>query len=636
MILLDDLDLVPTGEIYIYGAGLIAELISKEIEKYYNDKLIIKAYIVSKEGNLKRYRKQIVIQPNQVELDKPVIIATLSNSFSEIENNLLECSIKDIYGVSENLIKKMRSHFVPILHDAGILKIKLNEMRKLSCEEQFVGIAIAPQNKYYNPFPQYISQDDFLEKEYRFEKKIYVYGIDWGKDWITFLNKVFEKGTEIVVSFRSRFLDYQDYSVMNYAKEKGFTQIKIKKIPRKIEDYPIEDIIIHFAKATEYFDYDDSGLKHYDVGLVGNWAHTNYGAELTYFALYSQLKKMGKSVLMISWAEDCEWKPYCCTQLFNREPYSIEEICLPNEKHYDLYDLNDRCDMFIHGSDQVLNPYVYRMMGHNVLMDWVDYDVKKLGYALSFGSENVDYTDREIEDMTMQLSLFDAISVREESGVELMNTLCGIETKQVLDPVFLHEKEFYQDIAKDYICKNEKLFAYILDENKAVEGIVSDFAMKNNISVHLFSDAEKYEHDGSLVPFDNKKSMEQWLAAIISSKYVITDSFHGMCLAIICNKPFVVLCNYRRGATRFVSVLKMLKLEERLCSNISQETLEKLFSKEIDYGCVNEIIASEREKSVEWLTEKINIQHKCFLSSESQYWVRRYKELEIRMREYNE
>lgn len=636
MILIDDLDLIPVGDIYIYGAGLISELTSKEIEKYYNEKLMIKAYIVSKEGTLKRYRKKSVIQPNQMERDKSVVIATLSNSFREIEDNLNECGITNIYGISEKLIKKMRSHFVPILHDAGILKIKLNEMRKLSGEERFVGIAIAPQNEYYNPFPQYISQDDFLEKEYRFENKIYVYGIDWSKDWITFLNRVFDRGTEIVVSFRSRFLDYQGYSVIKYAREKGFTKIKIKKIPRKIEDYPTEDIIIHFAKTADYFDYDDSGLKHYDVGLVGYWAHTNYGAELTYFALYSQLKKMGKSVLMIAWSEDCEWKPYCCTQLFEREPYSIEEICPPNGTHYDLYNLNGRCDMFIHGSDQLLNPNVSRMIGHNVLMDWVDCDVKKLGYALSFGSENVDFTASEIKNMTTQLSLFDAISVREESGVELMKTLCGIETKQVLDPVFLHNKEFYHDIAKDYICKNDDLFLYILDENKTVESVLSDFAVMNKISIRLFSDAEKYEHDGSLVPFDNKRSMERWLAAIISSKYVITDSFHGMCLAIICNKPFVAICNYRRGATRFVSVLKKLKLEDRLCSNISGEILEKLFSEKIDYSRVNEIIASEREKSINWLTEKMNAKHKSRFSSESQYWFRKYKELEMRMRDRNE
>lgn len=636
MILVDNLDIIPTGYIYIYGAGLISELVSREIEKYYNEKLIVKAYTVSKEGTLKRYRKKSVILPNQMEHDKSVIIATLSNSFREIENKLNECGITNIYGISEKLIKKMRSHFVPILHDAGILKIKLNEMRKLSGEEHFVGLAIAPQNEYYNPFPQYISQDDFLKNEYRFENKIYVYGIDWSKDWITFLNKVFDKGTEIVVSFRSRFLDYQGYSVINYAKEKGFTKIKIKKIPRKIEDYPTEDIIIHFAKTAEGLDYDDSVLKHYDVGLVGNWAHTNYGAELTYFALYSQLKKMGKSVLMISWAEDCEWKPYCCTQLFNREPYSIEEIGLPNGTHYDLYNLNDRCDMFIHGSDQVLNPYVYRMMGNNVLMDWVDCDVKRLGYALSFGSENVDFTAREIKDMTTQLSLFDAISVREESGVELMKKLCGIETRQVLDPVFLHNKEFYQDIAKDYICKKDELFVYILDENTTAESIISDFAVTNKMSAYMFSDAEKYEHDGSLVPFDNKKSMERWLAAIISSKYVITDSFHGMCLAIICNKPFAVLCNHRRGATRFVSVLKKLKLEERLCSNISQEILEKVFSEKIDYGRVNEIIAFEREKSINWLTEKMDAKHTSYFSNESQYWYRKYKELEIRMRDRDE
>ena len=37
----------------------------------------------------------------------------------------------------------------------------------------------------------------------------------------------------------------------------------------------------------------------YDIGIMGFWYGCNYGSILTYFALNSCLKDMGKSVLMI-------------------------------------------------------------------------------------------------------------------------------------------------------------------------------------------------------------------------------------------------------------------------------------------------------------------------------------------------
>lgn len=632
---IDDILQIPKGYIYIYGAGLIAELISKEIEKYYRDLYIVRAYVVSKLDYPQKFRGHELISAMEIETNEPVIIATLSNSFKEIVSNLTANNVSEIYCVSERLIRKIRSHFVPILHDAGNLKVRLNEMRKLSGQDDFSGVAIAPQNSFYNPFSMYITQEDFLDSGKKLRNNIYIYCVDWSKDWISLIKKAFAVGEEVTISFRSRFLVYDDFSLMDYAKEKGFKTIKIKQIPRRKDDYYTEDIIIYFAKGNEYYEYDDSKVEHYDIGLVGNWAHTNYGAELTYFALYSQLRKMGKRVLMISWSEENEWKPYHCTQLFAYEPYAIEEICLPSRVHADLYELNSKCGMFIHGSDQMLNPFLYRVMGHNVLMDWVDASKKKIGYALSFGAESVDFAQEEIADMRVQLSLFDSISVREASAQGLFDKLFRLHTEHVLDPVFLHGKQFYQEMVRNFTCKNDDIFVYLLDDSKNIESEIAGFAEKNNHQINLFRDAEIYPHDGTIVPFNVEKSIECWLAGIINSEFVITDSYHGMCLAIICNKPFVALCNHKRGATRFKSILQIFNLEDRLCESITGNILEEKMSQKIRYSNVNKIIQAEKEKSISWIIEHMNTEHKICVSDIDNYWINRYKELEIKMRDSN-
>ena len=51
------------------------------------------------------------------------------------------------------------------------------------------------------------------------------------------------------------------------------------------------------------------------------------------------------------------------------------------------------------------------------------------------------------------------------------------------------------------------------------------------------------------------------LAHIKNCEFVMTDSFHGVCFAIIFNKPFAVYINKDRGASRFYSLLKLLHLE---------------------------------------------------------------------------
>ena len=55
-----------------------------------------------------------------------------------------------------------------------------------------------------------------------------------------------------------------------------------------------------------------------------------------------------------------------------------------------------------------------------------------------------------------------------------------------------------------------------------------------------------------------------WLKCFAKSKFVITDSFHGMCFALIFNKPFIVIANYGRGIERFESLLDMCNLNDRL------------------------------------------------------------------------
>lgn len=51
--------------------------------------------------------------------------------------------------------------------------------------------------------------------------------------------------------------------------------------------------------------------------------------------------------------------------------------------------------------------------------------------------------------VTRELQKFDAISVREESGVRVLKDEFGIKGTQVLDPVFLLDENDYNELVKE-------------------------------------------------------------------------------------------------------------------------------------------------------------------------------------------
>ena len=96
--------------------------------------------------------------------------------------------------------------------------------------------------------------------------------------------------------------------------------------------------------------------------------------------------------------------------------------------------------------------------------------------------------------------------------------------------------------------------------------------------------------------------LEEWIACIRSAQFMITDSFHGMCLAILFQKPFVAIANAARGNTRFHEILGKLGLSERVVSSLDEiADKQDLLDRLIDYKAVNSLLEKERSDSFRWL-----------------------------------
>lgn len=121
--------------------------------------------------------------------------------------------------------------------------------------------------------------------------------------------------------------------------------------------------------------------------------------------------------------------------------------------------------------------------------------------------------------------------------------------------------------------------------------------------------ADHVEENIRKMNMDNVKAyaeIEDWLYYYINSDFIITDSFHGTCFAIIFHKPFISIANTLRGENRFISLLKELNLMNRLVYSFDEikERKEELFTS-IDYDNVDRILEVKREESKQWLRNAI-------------------------------
>ena len=178
------------------------------------------------------------------------------------------------------------------------------------------------------------------------------------------------------------------------------------------------------------------------------------------------------------------------------------------------------------------------------------------------------------------------------------NIICrevfGVRAEQVLDPVFLPEPGKWDLLIGNSSCRDEGyVTSYVLDQSPDTLRLVEYVCEKNGIgkTINLVN-ASKNEVDADV---------EDWLYHIKNCRFFITDSFHGVCFAILFNKPFICLANMARGYSRFKSLFKLFGLEDRCVFSCEEAEGRAELLHDIDYARVNRILAGERERSLKWL-----------------------------------
>ncbi|GAB6069236.1 polysaccharide pyruvyl transferase family protein [Thiomicrorhabdus hydrogeniphila] len=290
---------------------------------------------------------------------------------------------------------------------------------------------------------------------------------------------------------------------------------------------------------------------------------------------------------------------------FHENVLSVKRTAFKSKE--ELEACNFELDLLICGSDQIWNPSDHFGVDPVYFLDFKTHSSpKKISYAASFGrSEIPKYFHDEISALINKL---DAISVREKSGVELVEKLTGKTSSLVPDPTLLLSD--YSQLFEPYKTKSEDfVFCYYLRSKKTVDKVaqhVSDFYQLPIYSPH--NPHRRWTEIGETI----YPSPKQWLYLLNKSKFVVTNSFHGTALSILLNKPFVVVGiggGRAKYNERVLNLLTQLGLESRIITEYSTKSVAELIKIDIDWDLVNQKVQTLRSTGEAFLLfnlEQIN------------------------------
>lgn len=370
------------------------------------------------------------------------------------------------------------------------------------------------------------------------------------------------------------------------------------------------------------------------IGILTQPLHWNYGGIIQNWALQQVLKRMGHEPEMIfitghdkpnvrlltlrclSFAK-CAIKKYllnrCDVYLHSvldprynpSAPYYaddefVKDICKtkPLARDSNLAALVNKqgYDAFVVGSDQVWREeYSPRIQSY--FLDFMPEDDKRkrIAYAASFGKESDYISPEKMPKCRRLLGRFDAVSVREAEGVDIVRRDFGRhQVEKVLDPTLLLSTTDYEAlIAPADRHSSPYIASYILDPNDDKTAILTQLATDKNLPVS--------EINISIRP-EGMPTVSQWLANFADADFVVTDSFHGCVFSIIFGKPFIAIANAERGLGRFVSLLSEFGLMSRLVYNLDDfSTKRQHLLEPLDYSPVHQRHDALRHHSLAWL-----------------------------------
>lgn len=378
------------------------------------------------------------------------------------------------------------------------------------------------------------------------------------------------------------------------------------------------------------------------IGIITYWqSNDNYGQLLQCYALQKYLKDLGHEVFLIRYdfvnrkLPHQKWRKLAKAVLIypviryivnrRKQRALASQIAFLNAKNSerkfdefrnqyivsskDIYKSLEElqqdppiADAYVTGSDQVWSQLLNFKENETFYLNFGSNNVKRISYAASFALDT--YPESLADKLYENLQRFDAISVREQTGVEICKRI-GVNAELVVDPTLLLNSDVYRNLAEKK-HQEKYVFIYSLNisssEEMSYEAIQS-YAQRENAKIivtpssgclpglELFEDAT-YEY----------ATIPNWIANIDNSILTVTTSFHGIVFCLLLHTPFVYVPlsgALAKMNNRAKDLLKQVGLQCRILEG--NMSFDDICRNEIDWIEVDEKLNAMRKKSYSFL-----------------------------------
>lgn len=252
--------------------------------------------------------------------------------------------------------------------------------------------------------------------------------------------------------------------------------------------------------------------------------------------------------------------------------------------------IENRYDLIVVGSDEVWNVSGFRPFPNAYWLPKTK-GVRKVTYAISGRNRICDLTDDTKDKIQKYIDEFEFITVRDGISKKLIDGFLpeGKESSVVCDPTMAYDFSFDREVGrrlireKFHVDPGKKVIAIMDSTGDIIRNLNED----NDVQfISLYSYYPGLKNNPNIKP-------EEWVQIIAASDGLITAFYHGMCIALSSNTPFL-FCEERdiesNEFSKGYDLLHRYEMEDHYirCSDPGLRTTENDFINKIKSGLCRE------------------------------------------------
>lgn len=315
------------------------------------------------------------------------------------------------------------------------------------------------------------------------------------------------------------------------------------------------------------------------------------------FVNYRRSDTYGKGLLKIySQGNPVRWLIFLPTYLKWKKVFVDFQKRYLNITSQEYYNDSDfarhpiKADIYFSGSDQVWNTGWNHGIIKPFYLNYAPEDSPKYAFSSSFGQSKI--RKEYIPEIKKLLSKYNRISVREQTGVEIIKNQLKLKTDtlRINDPTLSFNGNFWRTLKQTNKIKEKYILIYNLKNSPFLDNYAKKVSQKTGYKLYRF--CTRYDQirkcgKSLLIP-----SIENFITYIDDAEYVITDSFHATAFCANLNTKSIVIPP-KQYSSRLLDFINLI--ETSRC--IVKDTLDYTpVTYNPDFKKINQILERERER----------------------------------------